>query len=452
MRQTSLDHHKPQSDPVPVQQPGTEPHSEQHDTRVVVSGCDIDGLPRSKTISASKFAKALGSTGVPVTNALFGWDVNDEDYRDPPPLLKNNSGFEDIVLRIDRTAMFRMPWNNNIAVYLGDFCDPASGSPIAACPRGLLKQILGRCAAASLLPMAGIEYEFYNLAETPASLHDKHGINLKPLTHGMFAYSQQRVHLNRNLFNDIFTQCAAAGVPLEALHTETGPGVYEAVLEYTDALALADRAHFAKTAIKQIALDHSSIATFMAKPFHDQPGCSGHIHLSLIHPITRKNLFMPESITDAPPSASSLSPSMRHFIAGVLNGIPSIMAILAPTINSYKRITGFSCAPLTNTYGFQTRFAAIRIIVPPLCPPEASRIEIRVPGADSNPYLVLTAIIACGLDGISQEMPLLAEACQGAQALNGELLPASLAEAVKLMDAKQSVARRVLGDPFIDHF
>jgi glutamine synthetase len=129
---------------------------------------------------------------------------------------------------------------------------------------------------------------------------------------------------------------------------------------------------------------------------------------------------------------------MMHFVAGVLDGLPSIAAILLPTINSYKRLVENYWAPLTVSYGVEDRNSAIRLIKGG----PSTRIEVRVPGADVNPYLAFSAIIACGLNGIKNKM----------QPVTGAKLPRSLAESAALMMAEGSVARKVLGDGFIDHF
>ena len=116
------------------------------------------------------------------------------------------------------------------------------------------------------------------------------------------------------------------GIHLEALHTETGPGVYEAAIKYTDALSLADQAHLFKTTVKQLGLKHGIISCFMAKPYSNEAGCSGHIHVSLAHLETGENLFVG-------PGDVKISGLMKHFVAGLLKGLPYIMPLLAPTIN-----------------------------------------------------------------------------------------------------------------------
>lgn len=265
--------------------------------------------------------------------------------------------------------------------------------------------------------------------ETPDSLNSKKGVGLTPLTTGMFGYSLLRPHLKKEYFNDIYKNCMEYGIPIEGFHTETGPGVYEAALVYSDALEMADRSHLFKTCVKQTGLQHGVTPCFMAKPYQDQPGCSGHIHVSLENKLG-ENLFKDET-------------TMMHFVSGILHGLPSICAILMPTINSYKRIVenywyllSYYRAPLTVSFGEDDRNSALRIIKSP------PRIEVRVPGADVNPYLAFSAIIACGLHGIKNKL----------SPVTGQNLPRSLAASTAKMMEPNSFARLLLGDGFVDHF
>ncbi|KAH6575122.1 hypothetical protein BASA50_001611 [Batrachochytrium salamandrivorans] len=444
-----------------------------NDTRVIVSGCDIDGLQRAKVVSLDKVLKSLDD-GFGFCSVLFAWDQHDALVQPPPPLMAANSGFSDIVAKIDPLSLRRIPWSSNQALMLVDFHHPETGAPLAMCPRSLLKRIVGEFRAEGMRPLAGMEYEWFNFKETPETLVAKKGVGLQSLTPGMFGYSLMRPHLHQDFFNGIFDHCLKMGIPIEGLHTETGPGVYEAALEYTDALELADRAHLFKMVVKQAGLASGIMSCFMAKPHQDQPGCSGHIHISLQSLSTGKSLFTPPTVsttstastapTVSTPSADrsttntdvsrSMTPTMQMFIAGILAGLPSIMAILAPTINSYKRLVENYWAPLTVSYGMENRTTAIRIIGPPISSPSATRIEVRVPGADVNPYLAVAAILACGLDGIRKQLPLPFPPADGnvMSDMQTERLPRTLLDAVQAMTAAGSMARRVLGDEFVDHY
>lgn len=165
-------------------------------------------------------------------------------------------------------------------------------------------------------------------AETPETLVEKNHVGLTPLTQGMFGYSLLRPTQNLEFYDGAYDLLREFKIDLEGWHTETGPGVFEAALAYNTAMESADRAVLFKTSVKQIALNHGFIASFMAKPWNDLPGCSGHIHFSL-RDKDGNNVFVPK----AGSGENGMSDIMKQFVAGILLGLPSILAVLAPTIN-----------------------------------------------------------------------------------------------------------------------
>ena len=196
----------------------------------------------------------------------------------------------------------------------------------------------------------------------------------------------------------------------------------------------------------------------MAKPRQGLPGNSGHMHLSIVDS-SSKNLFARDKPDPNPlyPDLEHLSDLGKAFLAGLLHGLPDIIPIVAPTINSYKRLVENFWAPVTVSWGLEHRAASIRLIAPPTASPKATRFEIRVPGADANPHLVLGAILALGMWGIEKRLqipvaPLGKGQDIGSEGDKGERLAKSLKEAVARMGAKESIAREVLGDAFVDHF
>ena len=196
----------------------------------------------------------------------------------------------------------------------------------------------------------------------------------------------------------------------------------------------------------------------MAKPKHGLPGNSGHMHVSLVDK-SGKNLFYRETRdTNAPwPDIAGLSDVGRHFLAGLLDGLPDIMPMLAPTINSYKRLVENFWAPVTVSWGLEHRAASIRLIAPPTSKPGAKRFEVRVPGADANPFFVMAAILGLGFRGIEKKLeiscpPLGKGEEVGSASDKGARLARSLREATDRFMRKDSVAREVFGDDFVEHF
>ncbi len=269
--------------------------------RVKVACSDIDGVLRGKMLHKDKFfaaAEPPPSGGFGFCDVVFGWDSGDQCY-DNTTLTGWQHGFPDALARLDLATMRRVPWDDGVPFFLGEFV-AADGSPHGACPRQALKRVLARAARLGLQPMCGMEFEWFNFLETPQSWADKRGVGPTPLTPGMFGYSLLRTNANRGFFNALMDDMLAFGVPIEGLHTETGPGVYEAAIAFSEALEQADRAILFKTGAKEIGARFGIMPSFMAKWNAQLPGCSGHIHQSLSD--GSRNLFY------APKGAHHMSP------------------------------------------------------------------------------------------------------------------------------------------------
>ena len=211
--------------------------------------------------------------------------------------------------------------------------------------------------------------------------------------------------------------------------------------------------------VKSVASKFGITPCFMAKPRQNLPGNSGHMHVSLIDPKTGNNLFARSEEDPNPPypDLKGLSDLGRHFLAGLLEGLPDVMPIVAPTINSYKRLVENFWAPVTVSWGLEHRAASIRLIAPPTSSPKATRFEFRVPGADTNPYLVLATILALGWRGVEKKLeipipPLGKGEDVGGTADKGVRLAKSLKEANERFARKESIAREVFGDEFVEHY
>ena len=183
------------------------------------------------------------------------------------------------------------------------------------------------------------------------------------------------------------------------------------------------------------------------------------MHVSLIDAKTKENLLVRTTEDPDPPyrDVARLSDLGRHFLAGVLDGLPDLMPLVAPTVNSYKRLVENFFAPVTVSWGLEHRAASVRLIAPPTAPAKATRLEVRVPGADTNPHLVMAAILALGWRGVERKMdipipPLGVGQEMGGDADAGQRLARSLKEATERFMRKDSVARDVFGDDFVDHY
>jgi glutamine synthetase len=408
--------------------------------KVKVAITDVDGILRGKYIHIDKF-KSAADKGFGFCNVVFGWDSADVCYEDSS-YTGWHSGYPDALAKIDVGTQRSIPWDNHVPFFLADFADDDGVSPLGICPRQVLKKVLAKAESMGVEPMAGCEFEWFNFQETPASLHDKDHGQPKPLTPGMFGYSILRSSLNHAYFNALMDQLRDFRVPLEGLHTETGPGVYEAAIQVSPALEAADRAVLFKSGTKEIAHKHQVVASFMARWNTELPGCSGHIHLSLGR--AGQNAFFAEKNTHG------MSDLFQSFLAGLIRYTPEFLPMMAPTVNSYKRLVKGFWAPTSATWGIDNRTCAFRVIPGGS---SATRVEVRVPGADMNPYLALAAAIGAGLLGVEQNLPLEQKPIvgNGYEDTTAPEFAANLQEAA-LTFAGSQAAQAVFGETFVRHF
>lgn len=409
--------------------------------KVKVAVTDIDGILRGKYMSAEKFLSVVDSN-FGFCDVVFGWDANDLAY-DNASYTGWHTGYPDAKATIDLSTFRKIPWENDVPFFLGDFVDDKNQS-LPVCPRQLLKKVIGDADKAGFAAFMSQEFEWFNFEETPQSLHDKNFSKLQPLTPGMFGYSILRSTYRNDFFNALFDGMKNFNVPLEGLHTETGPGVYEAAITYSAPLEAADRAVLFKTAAKEIAYKHGIIATFMAKFNENLPGCSGHVHQSLWDKKVSKNLFHDEK------DKNKMSELFKSYLAGQLYCLPYILPMVAPTINSYKRLVEGAWAPTTVTWSVDNRTVALRALPGGS---KSSRLETRVVGSDTNPYLAMAACLAAGLYGVKKNLKLKQPATLGngyRDESNGRF-PKNLHDAtVAMRDSK--ISNELFGEKFVKHF
>jgi len=402
---------------------------------------DIDGALRGKVIHKKKFLDGLAG-GYGFCDVVWGWDSSDAVY-DNVKLTGWHTGYPDQPCRIDLSTFRTVPWDEEIPFFLGDF-SKADGNDLPACGRSLLKRITKQCGEMGFHAEFAQEFEWFNFNETPQSLKEKSFTNLESLTPGMFGYSILRTSQNDAFYNDLFDLLLQFNVPLEGLHTETGPGVYEAAILHDEVIAAADKAVLFKTAVKEIAYKHGIMATFMAKWTENLPGCSGHIHQSLWSDDKTKNLFYNAD------DQYNMSDLNKHYLAGQLYCLPQILPMYAPTINSYKRLVEGAWAPTTVTWGVDNRTTALRVIH---TSENYTRLETRIPGSDTNPYLAMAAALASGLYGIKNKLPLNIPPTDGngyEDKRNGSL-SSNLFDAATIMRGS-ALAKELFGEAFVDHF
>lgn len=344
----------------------------------LASFVDIHGMCKAKSVPLSHFEQMMVGSELFTGAALDGvpQDISDEEVATHP----------------DPNSMTILPWKPEVAWFASDLY--VKGEPFAACCRGILKNVLASAATMGYTFNLGIETEFFILKEedgTPVPVSDRDTL-AKP------CYDLQGLLDNYTWVTEIVEAMNSLGWDVYSFDHEDGNGQFETDFAYCDALKMADRFTFFRLMVKEIARKHGFFATFMPKPFANRTGSGAHYNMSLADLKTGTNLF------DDPDDSRGckLSKLGYQFIAGILKHAPAICAVIAPTVNSYKRLiargsmSGFTWAPVYRCYGNNNRTNMLRI------PLAGGRVECRAADISSNPYLGAAIILAAGLEGIRE--------------------------------------------------
>ena len=407
-------------------------------SHVKVGVYDIDGVLRGKYMSKEKFFSALDNN-FGFCDVVLGWDLKDQLY-DNVRFTGWHTGYPDAPTRVIPESCRDLPFEDNGVFFLCEFAEDAA----EICPRGILKKVLKRAAERGISFYCGFEYEFFVFNETPDSIREKNYQNLQPMAPGEFGYSVIRNSVGSETYQAILSLAEQMDFPLEGLHEETGPGVLEAAIGYDEALTSADKAGLFKTFTKIDAQRRGQLATFMAKWSPEYPGQSGHIHISA-RDQQGKAIFFDDT------QAGNVSDTMRYFLAGQQKLMPEMLAMIAPTINSYRRLIPGFWAPTEASLGIENRTCSLRVIPGS---EKSQRMEFRVDASDANPYLVLAAALGSGLLGIENqwEPEPFVEGNAYEQDFPDHLkLPATLWDAAQRYKNSQS-AKALFGEAFVEHF
>jgi glutamine synthetase len=407
-----------------------------------IGAADLDGLWRGKRVSSDYFLESVHSTGTFICNILFGWDLQDEPIEDLA-YTGWHTGYPDINLRPDLSTLATVPWEPGTASAICDIFE-RDGRPLDLAPRTVLKSTIARAESLGYQPIFAYEFEFYLFRGTPRELAAKGWRELEPLSEGHHTYSVYRDTGSEFLIGEVRRQLAEYGIRIEASNSEHGPGQFEVNIHYADALKAADQAMLLKHTVKELAARHGYTASFIAKLNPQWAGSSGHVHQSLVTPDGS-----PAFANPADPG--QLSDVGVNYLAGLVKHAADLTAIYLPNINSYKRTESGGWAGASSTWGLDNRTVAVRAIP---SRGSAARVENRIAGADANPYLVISANLAAGLDGIEQGLtppPAVEGNAYALPAGQAPRLPTSLAAAVESLSGSV-FARKFLGERFVDHF
>jgi len=393
---------------------------------------DLAGMSRGKSMPLYKFSP---DTIFFLPISLFYQTITG-DYVDLKQI-KNQWIESDVVLRPDMATASAVPWADDVTLQVINDLETRDGEPLAIAPRNVLKRVLGLYRDRGWRPIVAPELEFYltkpNIdpnepIEPPVGRTGRKGA-------GRQAFSMVAVDEYGPVIDTIYDYAEAQGLAIDTLIQEGGAGQIEINLLHGDPLALADQVFYFKRAIREAALKNGTFATFMAKPMRDEPGSSMHIHQSIVDAKTGQNIF---SDAQGKPTQAFL-----HFIGGSQKHLKSTVPLLAPFVNSYRRFTGGMSAPKNLEWAHDNRTTGLRI---PISEAEARRVENRVIGMDSNPYLAIAASLACGYLGMVNRVEPSPQA-EGEVFDKGEVLPRNLDEALDGFEQGREI-REILGQEF----
>ena len=402
---------------------------------VLLAFTDMQGRLQGKRCAAPYFLADVVPHAAEACNYLLAVDV-DMNTVDGYAMSSWERGYGDFVLRPDFATLRMVPWHEGTALVL---CDVvwADGSPVVASPRQILKGQLDRLAERGLVADVGTELEFMLFADTydaamQANYHNLRPSNLYNVDYSLLGTSRVEPVLRR-----IRNGMAGAGLVVESAKGECNYGQHEIAFKYADALTTCDNHSVYKTGAKEIADQAGMSLTFMAK-YDEREGNSCHIHISLRG--DDGNVF-------AGDGEHGFSPTFEHFLAGQVACLREFTYLFAPNINSYKRYAEGSFAPTAVAWGLDNRTCSLRVVGHG----PSMRVENRVPGGDMNPYLGVAALIAAGLHGIDNELPLEPAFAGNAYSSDAPRVPSTLREAAELF-AGSTAAVDAFGQEVVDHY
>lgn len=411
---------------------------QQHGLKYLVpSYVDMHGIPKTKIVPFAYLERMLAGSELFTGAALDGVPQNMAD--------------DEVAALPDPDSFVVVPWRDDTGWFASDLY--YLGEPFEPCNRGILKRVLSDAASSGYSVNCGIEAEFFvfkdDNANEPNPISDLQVLE-KP------AYDAARLMDNLDFWlADTVDAMNELGWSVYSFDHEDGIGQFEIDFQYADALTMSDRFVFLRVMANQFARKHGCYASFMPKPFADKAGSGAHFNMSLADLNTGENVFSPDDKGDV--YGLGLSQAGYHFTAGVMKHLPAIVALSAPTINSYKRLimkgstSGFTWAPCFTSWGGNNRSNTVRI------PSDGARIELRAADSACNPYLGMALMIAAGLEGIKQSLEpdpvnavnLFEQTEQFRQDRNIKWLPRSLEEAITALE-NDPLSKQVLGTKMLE--
>jgi len=402
---------------------------------------DLGGIARGKILPTKKFIQGLDNDSHRLPQSVFiqtisgGYATEDEEL----PIDVYNPTDIDVILRPDFNTIRNVPWYEDPTAQV--ICDAVNlnGTNVINSSRSVLKKILKLFDDLGYEPIVSPEVEFYLVKPNPDSdypLEVPIGQSGREET-GKQAFGIDAVNEFDNLFEDVYNYCEQQNIEIDTINHESGSAQMEINFQHGNPLELADQVFLFKRTLRQAAIKHKLYATFMAKPIEHQPGSSLHLHQSLIRKKNKKNVFYSKT--------STISNILKNYIAGLQTYTPKLMPIHAPNINSYRRLFATWDAPRNTNWGLGNRSCGFRI---PSNEEHSMRIENRISGSDTNPYLVFAANLAAGYLGIKNKLKPTTETKKSVFGKDKSTLPKNVEEAISLFENDEQI-NEVFNQKFI---
>lgn len=415
--------------------------SEDIDT-IIMGFCDMQGRLMGKRVTGEFILENDISEGTHFCNYLLGTNFT-MDTNENFEFMNWDKGYGDYLASPDWDTLKIVPWFEKTAMVFCDVYTVDGSESIAIAPRTILKEQIKKAENYGLSPHLASELEFYLFNDSFENI-DKNGYeHIEAAGHLNEDYNLLQGTKNEPIYQEIRSQMHHMGIVIESSKGEAYKGQHEINLKYAHALKAADQHLMFKHGMKEICIQNDKAVTFMAKPYAEWTGSSGHIHLSMMEKGTQSNAFYAGDNAENP-----MSDTMQHFLAGIIKYTKDFALMYAPYVNSYKRFAPNSWAPVSIAWSRDNRSAGYRVVGHG----NALRFESRISGADMNPYLAYSALIGAGLYGIEHKIPLPAELKGNAYEQDSvDRIPSSLHEAI-LQWKNSDVVKEVLGEDVAQHY
>jgi glutamine synthetase len=399
---------------------------------------DQAGVARGKIMPVAKFlaGPTMSMPGSIFTQTIAGdWPPDDDSFQ-------IDAADQDILLEPDFSTLSVVPWEQDPTAQLIHDAYHADGRPLEIAPRQVLRRIVELYTGRGWRPLVAPEIEFYLVKpnkDPDYPLEPPSGRSGRPES-ARQSYSIAAVNEFDELFDDIYKMSEAQDLEIDTLIHEEGAAQMEINLRHGDPLVLADQVFMFKRTIREAALRHDVYATFMAKPMTREPGSAMHIHQSVLDMKTGTNIFSDKN--------GDPTPEFFAYIGGSQKFLPAVTCMLAPYVNSYRRLTKSASAPVNTMWGYDNRTVGLRV---PNSGPEARRVENRIPSSDANPYLAIAASLACGYLGMDAGLMVVSDPVTGAANDEEIALPRGLLEAVALFEETDQLVE-IFGRRFVSTY